>query len=285
MLRHALADHLGVPAAELAVTSGIRGQVASLLAGATALVVERPTFLSVPRLAAQYGVPVVALDWEDILDGRGVPEGATVWVTSPARNPDGRTLTRAEADRLDELAGAGRRVVVNQAYHWCVPDAPRPRAAILVGSLHKLAGGGTALGWQVTPGGAGPDRPAAGGPPTAWQHAWASFIGAGGLELLAEAALEAPARRCRRFASAVRLPSGVELRYGDGPSLSLLLPDGTSEEAAVEALGGQGLAVGAGAAFGWDRAAVRLSFTGVSESQVAGCVEGAEKALAVRSPA
>ncbi|GGS49120.1 hypothetical protein GCM10010221_55220 [Streptomyces parvus] len=284
-LRHTLAEHVGANPEELAVTSGIRGQVAALLADTGTLVVERPTFLSVPRLAEQYGKRVVSRDWEDILAGRGFPPDSVLWITSPARNPDGRTLTRAEADRLDALAADGARVVVNQAYHWCAPDAPRPRRAVLLGSLHKLAGGGVSLGWRVTPGGAGPDRPAAGGPPTGWQLAWADFIGRGGLELLLPGALYGPAARCRRFAQALNPPAGVRLCHGDGPSLSLVLPDGVTEQTACEELAVQGLAVGAGSAFGWHKNAVRLSFTGAADDDLTGCVEGVHRALARLLPA
>ncbi|MEV4556242.1 hypothetical protein AB0K51_04495 [Kitasatospora sp. NPDC049285] len=278
-LREALADHLDLPVADLAVTSGIRGQVAPLVAGAAALVVERPTFLSVPRLAARH-VPVLALTWEEILadDGR-YPDGSVVWITSPARNPDGRTLTAAEAARLDELADR-HRVVVNQAYHWCAPDAPRPVRAHLVGSLHKVAGGGCAVGWQVTPGGRGLDRPGGGGPPTAWQYAWADLITATGLAEPVRTCLLEPAERCRRVAERVRPPAGVELRHGSGPSLSLLLAAGTSEERAHAALAAEGLLTGPGEAFGWDRPALRLSFTGASDADARRCLPALDRSLA-----
>jgi DNA-binding transcriptional MocR family regulator len=278
-LREALAAHLAVAAEDLSVTSGIRGQVAALLSGARTLVVERPTFLSVPRLAARY-VTVLALDWAQILaSGADLPAGSVIWITSPARNPDGRTLTVDEARRLDELAER-HRVVVNQAYYWCAPHAPRPARAHLVGSLHKLSGGGCALGWEVTPGGRGPDRPAAGGPPAAWQSAWAELISTTGLAEPIRRCLLDPSERCRTAARALQLPSGAELRYGGGPSLSLLLPPGVTEARAHAALAAEGLRTGLGSDFGWDRPALRLSFTAVADDEVARCADGVRQAFA-----
>ncbi|MBK3571233.1 aminotransferase class I/II-fold pyridoxal phosphate-dependent enzyme [Streptomyces sp. MBT62] len=278
-LREALAAHLAAPVDRLAVTSGIRGQVPALLAGVDAVVVERPTFLSVPRLAAQHGVRVELRDWEDILGGERLPGRCLIWVTSPARNPDGRTLTPAEARRLDELA-EDHRVVVNQAYHWCAPDAPQPVRAELVGSLHKVSGGGCAVGWRVSPGGVGPDRPAAGGPPTAWQLAWASMIGRGGVAAPVRTGLLDPSARAAAFTARPGLPDGVRVRHGAGPSLLLLVPDHVTEDELSTELARQGLSVGLGSAFGQERGAVRLSFTGVSDEDVPACVEGVHKTLA-----
>lgn len=278
-LREALARELGLKVGELAVGTGVRAQSAEMLADAESLIIEHPTFSDIPQLARERGVTVLARTWEEILAGDDVSGNTVVWITSPARNPDGRTLTPAEARRLDELASNCRRVVVNQTYHWVAPQAPRPRDAVLLGSLHKIAGGGSAVGWQSTPGGAGPGRPAGGGPPTAWQLAWAAFAEQGGLRPLAEHALQAPSLRCRRFADSLRLPAGVRLLCGEGPSLLLAFSRHLDEHTVCSAFARCGLKVGAGSAFGWRGTAVRMSFTGVADTALRDCVRSAAEAF------
>jgi len=270
-LRQALAAVVGLDGERLAVTSGIRGQVPALLGGARTLLIERPSFQSIPVLARRQGVSVHTVDWEELLRTEGTDDGRVLWLTSPARNPDGRTLTRPEAARLDELAGRNRAVVVNQAYLWSEPGSPRPGAATLIGSLHKLAGGGCVLGWQWSPGGAGPDRPAGGGPPMAWQLAWTRFLEQDGLADLAEHGLHGPARRCRRFIETLPELAGVRVRYGGGPSLLLEIDTPVPEARLVATLAEHGVLVGAGTAFGCASTAVRLCFTGVDDDEVDIC--------------
>jgi DNA-binding transcriptional MocR family regulator len=278
-LRQALGGHLSLSASCLAITGGVRGEIARLLSGAGSLVIETPTFLSIPRLAAQAGLPVKSLSWERILDGDSVGSGSVVWLTSPARNPDGRTLTEAEAARLDEIADTCRKVVINQAYHWAAPDEARPAKAVLLGSLHKLAGGGCMLGWRYDPWESVPDRPAAGGAPRLWQQAWAAFIDAGGLSALAQNGLLRPQSRCRQFAIGLDLPVPVRLSYGCGPSLLLHLPEHLTEEHVLKRFSEQGLSVGPGSSFGCQSVSVRLSFTGVADRLIPECIEKVRSVL------
>ena len=278
-LRTAFAEYLRAPVDQVAVTTGIRGALPGLLSGARRLVVERPGFRSVRRLAVESGVETIALTWEEMFDGGHLDDGTVVWLTSPARNPDGRTLTKAEAARLDMLSARCRAIVVNQAYLWCAPQAPVPREAIRIGSLHKLAGGGVHLGWRISPGGAGPERPACGGPSTAWQLAWAAFIVAGGLDRLARRALREPQRRCHEFVTGLRPPAGVGVSYACGPSLLLEMPASWAEDEAGAAFRAEGLAAGLGAAFDGPRPSLRLCFTGVTDEQVPSAVAAAGRAL------
>lgn len=270
-LRDALAAAVGLDPERLAVTSGIRSQVAELTYDARTLVVEAPGFQSIAGVARQQGVAVEPCDWEAMLSGEHVSADRVLWLTSPCRNPDGRTLSGEQAERLGELVGASRRVVVNQAYFWCAPRSARPVGAHLVGSLHKLAGGGSALGWRWGPEGPGPERPARGGPPTMWQLAWAQFVEEGGLEDLAEQALHAPSRRCARFVDLLPVRDDLRPDHGGGPSLVLSCDGARNGQELVAAFAERGLRVGAGAAFGCPPETVRLSFTGVTDDDVETC--------------
>lgn len=278
-LRAALAAELELPVEGLAVTGGIRGRVPVLLAGAERLLIEQPSFRSIPVLARRTGIDVVEAGWEQILATADVDPGRVLWMTSPARNPDGRTLAEAEARRLEELSGRSLRVVVNQAYLWCAPDSPRPQSATLIGSLHKLAGGGAMLGWQWTEAPAGPHRPAGGGPPMIWQRAWAAFLEGGGLPRLVRHALIAPSRRCAQFRAALPASPGVRVSPGAGPSLIIELDSVLSDVELVDVFASEAVLVGAGSAFGQGGCTVRLCFTGVDDDDIAGCVERVEQSL------
>ncbi|MFC0039927.1 hypothetical protein [Actinomadura rayongensis] len=285
-LREALAAHLRLPYDGLSVTGGIREQASALFRASEAVVIERPAFRDVPRLAYEHVRDVALMAPEDILSLDGDLTGTLVWVTSPARNPDGFTLTDNQAATLTGIGRRCARLVVNQAYHWAAPQAPRPDGATLLGSLHKLAGGGGQLGWRFSPEGAGRERPSRGGPPRAWQDAWAGFVERGGLDALAGPGLRAASRRCAAFARTFVPPPGVEIRFGgDGPSLLLVFaPDGPSEESVVDAFAAAGLTVSPGASFYCTRTAVRLSFTAVTDADLPECRHRAERATAAIRP-
>jgi DNA-binding transcriptional MocR family regulator len=278
-LRAAFAAALGLDVERLTVTAGVRSTVPALLAGAARLVIEAPTFLDVPRVAAQVGVAVELTPLPEILDGRAAGPDAVLWVTSPARNPDGWTLSGQQARRLEELRPRYLRMVVNQAYRWCRPAAPVPPSAILAGTVHKLAGGGALLGWRLDP-----DRPAGrtfpplGGPARPWQLAWARYAERGGLTALAERALAAADRRAC-FAAAVGTSPGVGLSHGDGPSLLLHGPPDVAETAIVSALARRGVLASPGGHFAAPGTA-RLSFTTCPDGAVAEAAGRVSAALA-----
>lgn len=279
-LRAALAAHFGVAPERLTVTSGVRSSVPGLLHGVRHLVMERPTFAHVARLAQQSGVDVTVCP--DPLARLGEPDGSRtlVWVTSPARNPDGWSLSRPEAETAAATCQRpdGPRLVVNQAYHWLHPDAPRPPSATLVGTLHKLVGGGVSLGWLAQPVGEPiVERPAAGGPPGPWQLAWARYIEEGGLDRLAARTLVPARQRCEEF---LRRLTAAGVRTGHcGLSALLPLPDGVTEQAAVDTLREAGLAVSPGSAFLAETPSIRVSFTAVSDAAVEPCADAVARLL------
>lgn len=268
-LREAFGRKFAADPAHLRITSGIRSEVATLMAGARRIVVEQPGFTSIRLLAGQLGYEVVPATWEQLLDGDLLTPDSVMWLTSPARNPDGRTLTTEEAERLDGLSASCRRLVLNMAYYWASPDAPVPTSATRVGSLHKIAGGGCAVGWVVDPGREPVHRPAGGGPPTAWQLAWAAFVAEGGLDQLAEVGLRAPSRRCSRLAFQLARESGLRVAYGAGPSMTIASPH-LNEERLLATLAEVGVRAGAGSNFD-QPGQVRLCLTGVMDDDVDVC--------------
>lgn len=290
-LRAALGEHLGLDHAMLAVTSGVRASLSRLLHGSTRLILERPTFLELGIVAKATGTRVTLAGLHTILAGRANDTAATLWLTHPARNPDGRSLTGEEVGRLAELVPAFHRVVVNRTYQWCRPG-PLPSSVTQVGTLHKLAGGGMRVGW-IWPMPPGYDRvPSDGGPPAPWQLALASFIRAGGLTQLSLGLTSAQAQR-RRFAALLAAGPDDDRcgdhqydddhcnddHCGDGPHLLMPVPVGIPEADAVARFADAGVLVSPGSAFGAP-GSLRLAFGGHTDQEVAVAAERIDNLMA-----
>ncbi|MGW2866905.1 aminotransferase class I/II-fold pyridoxal phosphate-dependent enzyme [Kitasatospora xanthocidica] len=257
-----LAELFGAPPERTVVTGGVR-QFAGSWAGRTrTALVERPGFADIgPVLAG--ASEVRALAWEDLPGAaRGGPEPVTVWVTSPYRNPDGRSLDAAGRLALAELAAEGHQVVVNQVYRWFAPPEEPPDGCWGVTSLAKLCGGGSRLGWATLPdpSAALPTLRAA-GPATTWQRAWAGFLDRSALTSLVRACVEPTLEARRLFTERLGELLGWEFTGG---GMSLLLSwRGATEERVLAELAGLDLVVGPGSAFDAPPGSVRLAFSGV----------------------
>lgn len=284
-LRAALAGHLGLAPERLLITQGVRSAVSGLLCGIRRVLVERPTFAAIPRLAEHEGKDLGVLPTRPLDLSGAFRSDTLIWMTSPARNPDGWSLDRPATVLLEQVGGrpGGPRIVVNQAYHWLAPRAPRPTCATLVGSLHKAAGGGVSLGWLAPPDG-DPllDRPFTGGPPRPWQLAWALFIEEGGLDRLAAQTLQPAQQRCVEFMQRLA-GAGVVSDHADptgGLSALLPLPPGLSEPHAVAVLEHSGVAVSPGAAFLAESPSIRVCFTAVDDQDIEPCARIVARLLA-----
>ncbi|MGC4813659.1 aminotransferase class I/II-fold pyridoxal phosphate-dependent enzyme [Micromonospora sp. DT228] len=266
-----LAELFGAPPDRTVVTSGVR-QFAASWAGMTAsTLVETPTFADLPIILGSRG-RVRSISWQSLTDGGvcGV-EPVGVWVTSPFRNPDGRSLDDTLADALGQLAARGHPVLVNQVYRWFTSDAAEPTLPVgawSVTSLAKLAGGGARLGWFTTPDtGELPRELTTGSPPTLWQRTWAEFLDPTTLRALWADCVEPTLDARRAFTERVAELVGWRV---PGGGLSLLLGcDGVDEDAAVQLLEEHGLRVSRGAAFGSDKPSVRLAFSGANRADSA----------------
>jgi DNA-binding transcriptional MocR family regulator len=272
-LRRALAAELGADADDIVITAGVRAAALLLARSHGAVLVERPTFRGVLDVFGGLGPPPHTAVWgerflaeADRLGARA-DRGLLCWVTSPFRNPDGRSLDETFAAGLAALA-ADHTVVVNEVYRWST-RSPAAGDGYHVGSLSKVAGGGVRLGWIR---GAGAVD-AVGGlsslwthPPMPWQEAWALFIEREGLSALREVYCEQPASAARAFVAA--LPAALRPSDAVPGSPHLTLPLRASDEAAAEAeLRRRGLAMGRGRDFCTSRPALRLSFASVTIDQ------------------
>jgi DNA-binding transcriptional MocR family regulator len=279
MLRDQLAERLGVVPERVVITSGVRSAAVALVRPAGRVVVERPTFRGVPQVLSAAGIRVTSVPWERMRDGGDstvgtVDEvgadsavGAVVWITAPARNPDGAS---PEPALLRELVAGGRTVVCNTAYEWFGGPPVLPDGVVRVGTLHKLAGPGAQLGWVV-------DAPAGrdtalwfAAPPLHWQRAWGYFIRAGGVDVLRD-------RHAGLAEARANFLTGLGLAVtGAGPHV--LVPVAGAEGDAVAAVAAAGVLVSPGAAFAALEPAVRVCLFGLSPSaasRVASVVAGA----------
>jgi DNA-binding transcriptional MocR family regulator len=254
MLREHLACELGVTTDRVVITSGVRSAAVAVVRHASRVLVERPTFLGVPSLLSAAGIQVTSAPWERIGDAE---DGAAVWVTVPARNPDGKSPDAALLAVLREMIASGRTVVSNTTYQWFAPQAV-PEGVVCVGTLHKLAGPGAQLGWVIDPQG-GRDTDEAlwfAAPPLHWQRAWGYFIGAGGLTVLRDRHADLATARTAFLAAL-----GFEVA-GAGPHV--LLRVASSEEDAVAAAAAAAIRVSPGAAFAATEPAIRVCLFGLS---------------------
>ena len=268
-VRAHLAGPLGRPADRLLLTGGIRAGAAALARTARRVLIECPTFAGVPPVFAAAGCEVRLAPWAELAaeQRRWAPD--LVWLTSPGRNPDGRT---APPELLAELV-AGGPVAVNEVYRWFAEPVPTPAGCVLVGSTSKLAGGGTRIGWLLRPDGpdgrAGPVEPApaerATAPAHLLQRTWAHFLAGGGLAALDRSMV----RPVGRAAAAYRTAAGLAAEPGAVPFLVLGAAPGVTEAELVAGFERHGLRVGPGAAFHAPDPCVRICFTGLTEADAA----------------
>jgi DNA-binding transcriptional MocR family regulator len=271
-LRAALARQLGGEPDDVVVVTGVRPAVHQQARAHDAVVLERPTYSGVVNAARRTGTPCVQADWGDPLlaaaGGSGTHRALCV-VTTPWRNPDGRTVDERFAAGLADLAASGHTVVLNETYRFAahaagVPDGPAVPGALLVGSLAKVAGGGVRLGWVR---GAGAVESLGGSgqmwahPPVVWQEAWANFLDEGGLHGLTAHFHGRPAAAASAFLDA--LPEAVRAAVvGEGAYLLLNLR--VDEDTALAGLAAHGVLAGPGRDFHTPRPALRLAFTCVA---------------------
>jgi DNA-binding transcriptional MocR family regulator len=269
-LRAALAAELGLDAATLVITGGVRSAAALIGGPDRRWLLERPTFAGVGRVLASRGVQVRRASWA------GLPSSGPAtayWVTSPARNPDGASLTAESAAYLTERAAASDIVVQNETYRWYAEPARRIDGAVLVGTLAKWLGPGVRVGWAwhrdwsaVRPG------PVVGTlPPRPWQRALAAFLVGGGLRELRRCAVAGTRAAAEALVSA--LPPPARPATVTGPSL--LLPIRAGDPAAArEAAAGRGVLVGIAADFDLPAPALRISLAGIApaDAHAAGLV-------------
>ncbi|WP_433493629.1 aminotransferase class I/II-fold pyridoxal phosphate-dependent enzyme [Micromonospora sp. CA-248089] len=261
-LREQLAAELSVDMDQVAITSGVRAAAPILCRWSRRVVLERPTFLGVQRMLEMNNIPVTTTPWarfRDFTPDRHI----TFWVTGPCRNPDGDTPDERLLDTLNSFRSAGAQVVCNTSYRWFAPPQPMPEGFVTVGSLHKLAGPGSGLGWVV-----GHTAHAEEtlrhlsiiAPPLHWQRAWGYFLKVGGLGLLT--------RRLRDIAS-LRTLIGDALGLPEGPrhGPNMLLPVRMREEQAVATLARRGVRVSPGSAFAASRDSIRISLGSLERSR------------------
>lgn len=267
-LRSALACQLGVPADRLVVTAGVRACAQVIGEAHVTVRLERPGFSGIASALRTAGADVTSCSWGEMLREQNADQRpATLWLTSPGRNPDGRSLAEDERQVLSRRRVKGARIVVNDIYRWhCVDNKAIP-GATLVGSLSKIAGSGCRLGWLVL---AHPldeqvvSRIAA-RPPALWQRAWAYFLEETGL---------CPFRRgqiARCLAARDAFRSGAEswlprsARHADGPSVLLSFPR-LAETDLIDRFRRVGVRASAGSDFACTVSSARLCFSNVSEA-------------------
>lgn len=271
-LRAALARPLGAEPDDIVVVPGLRPAIQQLARTHDRVVAERPTFVGLTDAVRATGTPVVEAGWGapflTAAADRTAAGRLAALVTTPWRNPDGRTLDEPFATGLAELARAGRTVVLNESYRFAARSAGASEGsgvpgALAAGSLSKVAGGGVRLGWLRGPGAVehlGGTGQLWAHPPLVWQDAWARFIEEGGLGELARAFCVQPAAAAAAFLDA--LPGPVRAAVA-GTGAYVLLNLRVPEDVAMARLAALGVRAGAGRDFHTGRPALRLAFSGV----------------------
>src|SRR6266700_590520 len=263
-LREALGTALGCAGDSVVITAGVRAAVPILKCFFTEVVVERPSFSGVADLADDLGMRVVRRPWHDMI----ADSAPAVWITHPARNPDGASLS---AEQITALAPREGITVVNEVYRWhkighAQGEPELPGHWFVVGSLSKVFGPAARLGWLrgERTGEIGNHVLRIGSPPLVVQEMWADFLNCGGLRLLAAAACEQTAVR-RVFCDAVGMHAAA--LTGDGPSILVPTPSGWTADEALIALEDRGIRASSGTHFGAGSGMLRFTFTGVSQQE------------------
>lgn len=264
-----LAELFGTPPDRTVVNGGVRQFATSWAVRMTSAVVETPTFADIPLILGS-GAPVSRAAWSALTDGSltGGPP-ATIWLTSPFRNPDGLSLDPASITALDRLAERGHTIVVNQVYRWyaTVDAAPAaPATAWTVTSLAKIAGNGVRLGWATAPAADAIARTlTSDGPPTAWQRAWAGFLTERNLRALWADCVKPTMLARAAFVRRTRELLGWDIP-GGGSSLVLACV-GIDETSGLALLAERGLLASPGSAFDSPLPSVRLAFSCVTVAE------------------
>ena len=264
LLREEIGREFGLDAPLISVVAGVRAAALCYGRRHRHITLERPTFLGVVPMLSAHGAMLAHASWEEITAGAGDPSGL-LWLTSPCRNPDGATLTPKQHGALEEMARAGRRIVVNGTYLWFHSGSPAVRGADLVVSFHKLAGVGGRLGFVYGERFAEEAVPelTVSSPPPIWQRSWALFLRGGGLEPLREVNVSAVGRAAALFGAAI-----PELAVR-GPSVLIPVPAPLSEEEFVRELAEEGFKVLEGRHFAAPWPAIRVNFAAASPADAA----------------
>lgn len=259
LLREQLGRVLGLDPSGLTITASVRAAALTYARLEPEIALERPTFPGVARALSESRARLVMGEWDALLRDQPVP-GPLLWLTSPFRNPDGATLTDDDRAALQRRAAAGQHVVINGAYLWYASSVPAVAGADLVGSLHKLGGIGTRLGWvhsatyfdRAVPELLGTT------PSPVWQRAWGLFLQRGGPDILRRNLVE-PA-----LVSAAAFRGSLSAKTGSaGPHCVLPLAPGVTEQQAIGQLEDRGFRLCPGQDFFCLRPAVRVAFLGV----------------------
>jgi DNA-binding transcriptional MocR family regulator len=262
----ALSSMVGAPEGVILPVAGIRAAGAILARSTRRLLIERPTFPGIPSLFRESGCEVRLAPWDELEKEQQRWRPDLVWVTAPCRNPDGRSLPRELLDSLVAGQGDGR-VVANEAYRWYgSPHAVTE--AIVVGSFHKLVGGGGRLGWLVDRRGPRevPEPYRASLPPGILQRTWANFLVDGGMEQCVEDVVRPVSDANRAFRASFGLPLA-----GDpgAPFVVLRAGPSRSEAELADEFRRRRMVVGLGSAFHVAEPSVRLCFTSVAPEEAA----------------
>lgn len=246
-LRVTLAQELGVAAEELIITSGVRSAAMSLLSACDSVAFEQPTFGGVIRCLKRVGVKVYRVSLDDL---DGYDSRMPLWITQPARNPDGRCWNGRTPPHIISHMIRGTRVLINGTNRWYCDHSAPPADANYLGSLHKLAGPGARIGWATIAAnckvqGWG-SRLVGSGPPPQWQRAWAYFIETGGIEMLRRERCDPVAAARESFIRGLNEYAPADL-VGCGPWI--LLDTTVHEDVALGLLENIGLHVNRGSAF------------------------------------
>ncbi|MEV5533684.1 aminotransferase class I/II-fold pyridoxal phosphate-dependent enzyme [Streptomyces prunicolor] len=269
-LRRALARLLDEPEGDLYVTTGVRDAAYALARtlGDRVFTVETPGFSGVADALLQGGARVTSAAWHEMTGPRppvrSVAGAEPVrWLTPFARNPDGACISATRRAALESRIRGGAVVVCNEIYRWHSARRTHVTGAVRVGSLSKVVGGGTRLGWISAP----PLLAAAivpklvARPPTVWQRAWAHLLREEGIGPFVEGVVTSDLAARDAFLAEAAQWTAVPAT-ADG--VSLLWEVSGTEHEVVARTADAGVVLGAGADFGSAQPAVRLSFAGVT---------------------